>query len=297
MNQKGLLLVFCTSVISGFSIFLNKFAVSGIDSSVFTFAKNLLVAVALVSFLVFLKKDSFKVLSGRDWAWLAVIGLVGGSIPFLLFFRGLQLVSGPMGAFIHKTMFIYVAVLAFFMLKERIRPSFLVGGLLLLSGNFLVLKMSGLTFGQGEFLVIGATLLWALENTLSKHVLKRLDGTVVAAGRMGFGALFIFGFLFYSGKASLVGQVSLAQAGWILLTSLLLLGYVATWYNGLKLVDVSVATTVLLIGSPITTALSLVFSGSALSAYELVGTGLIVAGVVLAARIYKFRLGTWSPQA
>ena len=122
MNQKqGVLLVLATAVISGFSIFLNKFSVSTIEPSVFTFLKNLVVAVFLASILLLTKETkALKQLSRKQWSQLAAIGLVGGSVPFLLFFNGLAMTSAAMGAFIHKTLFIYVSVFAFFLLKEKL---------------------------------------------------------------------------------------------------------------------------------------------------------------------------------
>ncbi len=283
MNNKGIILVAATAIISGFSIFLNKYAVTGIDSSVFTFSKNILVAVLLIALILFFSRDSWRSLSKKDWGMLALIGLIGGSIPFLLFFRGLQMVSGNMGAFIHKTMFVFVVVLAAFFLKEKISRGFLVAGIALLLGNFLLLKMNNLSFGFGEFLILSAALFWAVENTISKAVLKNLDGTVVAAGRMGFGSLFLLAFLFATDKTPLLLSLDQGQILWILIASILLFAYVITWYNGLKLVDVSFATTVLLIGAPVTTLLSFAFSSYPVSPAEAFGMILIGFGVFLAA--------------
>jgi len=49
-----------------------------------------------------------------------LIAIVGGSLPFLLFFTGLSLASAPSAAFIHKTLFIWVAFLAVPFLGERL---------------------------------------------------------------------------------------------------------------------------------------------------------------------------------
>ncbi len=282
MDKKGLILVLSTALISGVSIFLNKYAVSGIDSSIFTFSKNIVVAAVLVSIMLLLKWGAFSSLKGKDWLMLSIIGLVGGSIPFLLFFRGLQMISGPMGSFIHKLMFLFVAVLAILFLKERLRKEFFLGGIALLAGSFLLLKMKGFTMGSGELLVLAATVLWAAENTISKHALKRIDPVIVAAGRMGFGAFFIFAFLVFTGKATILLTLSMEQILWILSTSALLLGYVLTWYHGLKLVDVTVAATVLLVGAPVTTLLSMLASGYKAGVFELIGAGLVLSGVVVA---------------
>ncbi|MDO8480858.1 MAG: DMT family transporter, partial [Nanoarchaeota archaeon] len=142
MSQKlGVGLVLGTALVSGFSIFINSYGVKGFDSSVFTFAKNLVVAVALFAILLgTLRWDQLKQLKGKHWAQLAIIGLVGGSIPFLLFFKGLQLTTGQMGSFIHKTLFLYVAILAPIFLKERLSKKLFLGTALLLVGNYLLIR-------------------------------------------------------------------------------------------------------------------------------------------------------------
>lgn len=277
--QKGHLLVFTTAVVSGLSIFLNKYAVTGIDSSAFTFSKNLLVGIFILFTILFLGEyNTIKTLRAKQIAQLVVIGLVGGSIPFLLFFKGLQLTSAATAAFIHKTMFIYVAVLAWLFLKEKITKPLLFGGALLLFGNYLALRITQVSIDTGALLVFLATILWAVENTLSKKVLHRLPSRIVVLGRMMFGALFIAIYLLFTG-ASFSGMLSLGGAGWVLFTSGLLLIYVITWYEGLRTVNVSVATCILMLGSVITSALQFLFSGTVLSLTQGVGLVFIVLGV------------------
>ena len=102
--MKKLHLIFLTAIISGFSIFINKFGVSMGNPYVFTFLKNSAVFVFLFSLiLLFNEFKHFKKLKKQDWMKLITIGLVGGSIPFLLFFKGLSLITSAKGAFIHKT--------------------------------------------------------------------------------------------------------------------------------------------------------------------------------------------------
>src|SRR3989338_8794652 len=94
-NRKGLMLVFFTAIISGFSIFVNSFGVKGFDSSVFTFSKNAVVAILLFAIILGLGNFSeLKTLKKRQRLQLAAIGLIGGSVPFLLYFKGLQMAAG-----------------------------------------------------------------------------------------------------------------------------------------------------------------------------------------------------------
>jgi len=281
--KKGYLLVFSTAVISGFAIFINQFGVKVLNPSIFTFLKALAIALLLCGMLLAMK--DWKILKRMDkkqWSLLMVIGLIGGSIPFLLFFKGLSLTTSANGAFLHKTMFVYVALLAVLFLKEKINKKFLLGGLLLLLGNMFFLKKLSFSIGYGEVLVLTATLFWAVENIISKYVLKELPGRIVAWGRMSFGALFIFIFLLFTAQASMLSQITLVQFGWVMVTAVILFGYVMTWYSGIRVVPVSKATAILTLASPITTLLSFIWIGQITFQAILSGV-LIISGVILIA--------------
>jgi drug/metabolite transporter (DMT)-like permease len=271
--------VLATALISGISIFLNKYAVNGLDPYFFTFSKNVLVAVFLFSMLLLMGEwADLKVLRLKQWLLLVIVGLVGGSVPFLMFFKGLQLTSAASASFVHKGMFVFVAVLAFVFLGERINLKFLLGALFLLAGNYLLVKFAW-GFDFGALLILGATVLWAVENTLSKYLLRDLSSRVVAFGRMFFGSLFILVFLAINGSISQILALSVSHIEWVLFTSILLLLYVAAWYEGLRTINVSTATCILLLGSVVTSLLQLSF-GDALTVAQGAGVVLLVAGVV-----------------
>lgn len=280
--NKGYLFVLITALISGFSIFISKQVVSGLNPYAFTFLKNVIVALLLVSIIGFMGNYSYvKKLSRNQWGQLVTIGLVGGSIPFLLFFKGLSMTSAANAAFIHKTMFIWVGLLAFIFLKEKLSKGAMIGAILLLAGNLVFLSLNSFTIGAGELMVFAATLFWAAENTLSKHALKSIRSNIVAAGRMGFGSMFILIFLLATGN---MGNVAAALTSrhvlGIILTSTLLLGYVMTWYKGLSMIKASTATSILLLGSPITALLNFSILKKALTLNNMIGAILIVAGVL-----------------
>lgn len=287
--NKGLLLVFSTAIISGFSVFINKYGVSVVNPYIFTFLKNALVALALCGLVFFVKKwPSLKTLTKKQWLLLAAIGLSGGSIPFLLFFKGLSLTTAAQGSFIHKTMFVFVMILAAVFLKEKVAKNFLIGALLLLLGNLIALKTLPVSFGMGDTLILLATMLWAIENTVSKYVLKDLSGTIVAWGRMFFGSIFILSYLGFTGQVSLMNKLTIGQFGWTAITAGLLLAYVMTWYNGLKNVPVSAATAILMLGSPITTVLTAISAGKIIP-QDILSGFLVLIGLltIFSVKIFK----------
>ena len=280
-------MVFSAAIISGFSIWINKYSVSVINPYIFTFLKNIAVVFLLTCLLSALKDwTKFKKLTGRQWVSLILIGLVGGSIPFLLFFKGLSLTTAAQGSFIHKTMFVYVAILAAIFLKEKVNREFLAGALFLLVGNALLLNKLSFTFGKGDILILAATFFWAIENIISKNALKKLDARIVGWGRMFFGSLFILFFLGFTGQIHLLGALKTQQIVWTLITSAILFGYVITWYSGLKHVPATTATAILMLGSPITTLLALA-SGGKINAREVIAGSLIAIGIIIILNLYK----------
>ena len=280
MKHKGYLLILGTAFISGFSIFINKFGVSVSDPYLFAFLKNFLVAIFL-SAILFIYWDwaKFKNLKICQWLNLMLIGLVGGSVPFLIFFKGLSMATASGASFIQKTMFIWVFVLAGVFLKEKITRRYVFIGLTVMAANIILLRLSDVKLDKGSLLVLMATFLWAVENTLSKYVIKEISPRIVMWSRMFFGSIFIFAYLFFTQQASGIAKINLEQTGWILITSVLLLGYVATWYNGLKYIKVSEAAIILMLGSPITTMLTAIFSRPA-TFREYLASGLIILGVL-----------------
>ena len=231
-------------------------------------------------------------LTKKQWLKLGVIGLFGGSIPFLLFFKGLSMTSAVSGAFIHKTMFIFVTIGAIIFLKEKINKYFVVGAGLLLVGNILLLKISPLSSAiltKGNLFILIATLLWATENLISKHTLKELSSRTVAFGRMAFGFGFILMFWLFTGRMEAAFSTTLPQLTWVLLTSAFLFLYVASWYYALQRLKASVATSILLLGSPITTALSIIFLNTSVTISQGIGMLLIIAGIVMAVGIVHLK--------
>jgi len=288
LKNRGILLVFTTAIISGFSVFINQFGVAETNPYLFTFLKNTLVAVFLFALILgFREIKQIKKLNKKGWLLLAAIGLFGGAIPFLLFFKGLSLTTAANGSFIQKTMFVYVAFFAAAILREKISFKLYSLGAVLLLGNFLLLKSLPSSLHTGDYLILAATLFWAFEYTISKVALKTISPKIVALGRMGIGSLFILIFLVFTGNITPVAKLSMAQIPWILIASGLLLGYVLTWYTGLKSVKVTTATVILLLGSPITTALTL-FSGKAITANQFTGLVIIAFGLIAALWSNKF---------
>lgn len=282
MNQsKGIFLVLSTAVISGFAIFINQYGVKVISSDIYTFLKNLVAGIVVIAVLLLLREgQKIKGLRIKDWGLLALIGLVGGSVPFLLFFKGLSMSAAGNGSLIHKTMFLLVAALAVIFLKEKLNKRLISGILFLLIGNVFLLKFNAeVILNRGDLFILAATILWAIENIISKKAVGFILPRIVAASRMLFGCLFILLYLLITGQLSQLGHLNIYQLSWVWLTGVLLAGYVLTWYCGIKYLNISTASCLLALGAPLTTILTLI-QGQPLVVNQYFGSAFLLAGIM-----------------
>jgi len=292
-TRAGLALALAAAVISGFSVYINSYgvhawgkAVGG--ATVYTTAKNLVAAIVLIAALAVIRSRSGEGLTvprrPRQWAGLAAIAVIGGSVPFVLFFEGLARVSSANAAFIQKTLVIWVALLAVPLLRERLTMwhvaaiAGLVWGQALLGGG-----LSGIGMGTGEAMIFAATLLWAMETIVASRLLRELPALTVATARMGGGVVILIGYVLATTRWSALTAAGWHQWSWAVGTGLLLAAYVGTWYAALARAGAIDVTALLVPGAIITALLQ---SGSKALAPQWPGLVLVAAGsafVLLAA--------------
>ncbi len=257
--EKGIKLSLITALFSGVAVFFNKLVVGAVgDALVFTTLKNLGVALVIGGVLM-RKRIEWKKIEKRDWLKLGVIGVIGGSLPFYLFFKGLMLANSAQAALIHKSLVLWVAMWAVPVLKEKVSLKQWGGlGLVLLS-NLVIGGLGKWQWGMGEMMILGATMLWAVENIIAKQVLRKVEVEAVMGARMILGSILLLLATGLSGKLGLVSRLSVGQWGLMLVTVGLLSGYVMSWYRALKIAPVTLVAVVLSLGSVITNVLSGIF--------------------------------------
>ncbi len=291
-RTAGIGLAFMTAIVSGVSIFVNGHAVKHFgDATVYTTAKNAVAGLLLLALAVTLlgRKQSIGDVRGvrsttrLQWLALVTVAVIGGSVPFVLFFEGLARAQATQASFIQKTMIVWVALLAVPLLKEKFRwPHALAIALLIVGQAWLIGSAGTITFGTGEAMILGATLLWAVEVVFVKHLLSALSVGTLAAARMGGGTVLLLGWLAVNGKLGALTSLDATQLRWVLLTGLLLTAYVATWYAALARAQAIDVTAVLVFGAVITALLSGAADGTPINA---IGTVLITAGAALIATV------------
>ena len=285
----GIGLAAATAVISGISIFVNGLVVKSFpDPIALTGARNALVGLVLLGILVATGGlAEVRALDRRRAGGLLALAVIGGSIPFILFFSGLAEATGPGAAFIHKTLFIWVAALAMIFLGERLGIAQVVALVALFAGVVLVGPAGTPGAGAADAMILGATLLWAVEVIVARRLLGR-DGVSVrlaATSRMALGAALILGFLLVTGRIGAIAAFTVEQWAIVGATGLLLLGYVGSWYGALQRAPASLVTTVLVGGAIITAGLAAIRTGQLPA--PTVESGLLLLAVALAMAVWS----------
>jgi len=290
LSRNGIMLAVATAVISGFAVFINGYGVrawKGVaDPTTYTTFKNLIAALVLITIGIAASKrrspEGFvKPKSASQWFWLTAVAIIGGSAAFALFFEGLARASSVQAAFIHKTLLIWVGILAVGFLHEKVRPMHIVAVGLLVGGQFvLVGGLNELSFGVGEAMVLGATLLWSVEIVVAKRLLSSMSSVTVGVARMAGGAVLLVMWGVLGGGFAAMGALGLAQLGWVVITGVVLAGYVGTWYAALARAPALDVTAVLVGGALITVLLKYLVGGVPLPSTA--GLALVVAGFVVA---------------
>ncbi len=270
-------------VVSGVAIFVNSLGVASVgDSTLYTALKNSVAGAALLVAFTLSPRDRAAMgsLAIRQWGLLFLVALVGGSLPYALYFRGLLLSTPVTASLVDHAQFVIVAVLAAVFLGERLGPAIWTALLVLAAGLTLGLATNALRAGPGLVLLCAATALFAVDFVLMKHLLRSVPALTVMTFKMALGSAILLLFSLASGGLSRIAGLSALQWGFIIATGLILLVFTATSVLGLRHASAT-AVTAISAGSPlVTTALVLVSRKAAIAPARWIGLAFVLLAVL-----------------
>ncbi|HYW82409.1 MAG TPA: DMT family transporter [Spirochaetia bacterium] len=281
--RLGYTLAALNMVISGVAIYVNSLGVRMFsDSTLYTALKNSVVGIALLVPLVFSERSraAWRRLGARDWLLLVAVALVGGSVSYALYFRGLQLTTPVTASLVDHTQFLLVALFAALFIGERFGPAVWIALAALFAGITLGIGAGTVRLDAGMPFVAAATLLFAADFVLMKYLLRTVSALTVMTFKMTLGSLLLFLFVAAEGKAAGIGELSLLQLGFAGITGLILLAFSVTSVLGLRHASAT-ATTAIPAGSPIiTTGLVVVSRHVEISPWRWLGLSLALLAVL-----------------
>lgn len=135
MNSSSWLIwAIFSALFAGLTAVLAKLGVTGVDSSLATAIRTSVVLVfTWALFFAVTPAGSFRLLTARNWFFLAFSGLATG-LSWVCYFRALQLGQASQVAPVDKLSVVFAIGLAALILHERLTWHHWVGGALILSG-------------------------------------------------------------------------------------------------------------------------------------------------------------------
>lgn len=117
-------------------------------------------------------------LGRREWLLLFLVALIGGSVSYALYFRGLQLTTPVTASLVDHTQFIFVALFAAVFIGERFSPAMIAlermdqcriswGRVTYLDGAEMVVNRAPLVMAGGKL---------ALGRPVPMRILRQIDG-------------------------------------------------------------------------------------------------------------------------
>ena len=178
------------------STFINiKVLLLQLPPNTIAFLRFLVASLALGLYLLCTRQPAIR---PQDWLRLAACGLTGVTLYNFLQNQGLRYAGSTDAAILAAMAPVFLALLAWLLLKERISCVQALGIIIALAGSFLVAtngSLAGFALNPqrlfGDFLVLLTGLAWAIYSILVKTLLERYPATTVLAYTTFAGTLFL----------------------------------------------------------------------------------------------------------
>ena len=229
-----------------------------------------------------------NILTLRQIAGLALLGLTGIAVYNVCFFTGLKLISASRASAIITNNPIMVLFLSILFLRERVGFLNILGILLSVAGASIVIFRGNIdlmlrgSLGKGEMAILGCVISWAVYSVLGKKLLNAISPLQATYYATLFGTVFLCFPAFRNG--AVVRMVHLNLQTWL---SLLYLACCATvlgfvwFYDGVKTIGPARASQFVNLVPVNAFVLSYFFLHEQLTISLLTGTVFVIAGVLI----------------
>lgn len=274
----------------GISFIATKVAVAEVPPPVVVWLRFAIGLVIIFAFM--LSRDLLKLPTFKDGLYFALLGFIGTAFHQWLQATGLVTSQASTTSWIVSTSPIFIALLAWIFLREKLGLIAIAGIALATIGVLLVVtkgNFSGLFTSSigtpGDLLVLLSAPNWAVFSVLSRSALKKFPALFVLFYVMLFGWMFSSIHFVYIQGWIFLNQIS--YAGWLAIGFLGIgcsaLAYIF-WYDGLQAITASQAGVFLYIEPLVSLVVAALILGESITLPALLGGSLILLGVWLVNR-------------
>jgi drug/metabolite transporter (DMT)-like permease len=275
---------------------------SALFGSVFTLAKVPLATVDPLALsaivytiaglgLIPFAKVSFKFNTRREYYYLAIITFFGAVAAPVLLLYGLQQTNASDAAILANGEIVFTILLSAMFFGEK--PHGRVGlfaVILVVIGLFIAttdLKVSEtiLEFNAGNLMILASMLMWAIDNNVSRRLTSNVSPAKIAMVKSLSGGLVLLAIALALGKASAIA--SIGPNLWVIIVGMSVSGFggaLLLFLQGIKRIGTVKTMSVFSMTPIFGIVIAALALGESISAFQMVATGLVIAGILLVSR-------------
>lgn len=277
-RTKGLLFAFISSILYGTIPILGKAFVYNFHPLFVAFAFTLIVDLYFAGIALW-RKDLFHNFKGKEITWVILLGIfaaLGSIFAFFGFYVGR---ASDAGFFFQFETF-FAAILAFFLLKEKLYKSQIKGLALMGVGAYLFGTSLFYSFEIENLFFLGSALLWGANDVIVKSKIRRFSPFFLAFGR-NFFSLFILLPISFRYIPQNLQKLAIQDIFYFLLYGLVAAGLILLLYTSFKYLKTAEAMSYQLFAPIITAVMAFFIFDEQLNTIQLIGGAVILGGLFL----------------
>ncbi|MGD7050749.1 EamA family transporter [Rossellomorea marisflavi] len=282
------------AVFTGATFNLAKYAVQYLSPASAAAWRFGIAALVLILLLGLQKQTNFKTVKSH-WKMYILLGIIGVFGFNTFFFWGMQGTSPLNGALIMGTNPLVTTILAYLILKNPINKKQILGISFALIGVILVLTQGSLeiiqtlSISKGDLLILAGNVCWAIYGVLGKKYLNGSSSFETTTYTMIVGAICLLILTAFSSSPQPLSNVTWSAWGAIIFMAIFtsVLGYL-WWNKGMAIIGAT-NTSLFFNLVPVVTMLLSFLTGVVITVPQVVGTFLVILGVLTASGFIKLR--------
>jgi drug/metabolite transporter (DMT)-like permease len=257
--------------------------------------------------LIPITKSSFKIENKEDFLDILVISILGGVLAPILLFYGLERIDASEAVILTNAQIIFTVLLSSLFFGEK--PNGIIGysGIIIVFVGLFVatteLDTSGSLFKYepGKIMIVGAMLVWAIDNNISRRLTKRstIWPAKIAMLKFLIGGIILFGIATiaveessssFRSRLQIIDSLLLIKPSeWLIIIAVSLFGFagaLSLLLESLKRIG-TIRTMMIFSLTPIfgIVAANIVHAES-ISILEAIATGIIIIGIIMVSKSY-----------
>lgn len=242
-ERWGELLIICEVLVYALFPIVVNYTTKLMPPILFAGLSTIMAGVALFTYIL-IKKQLSKLKNIQALKYILAVTLFVTIIPSILIFTGTSKTSGINTTILLQTEILFAFLICGVFVGEKITPQRIGGAITVVIGAIAILYNGTLQINRGDLLIIAGTFFFPIGNIYAKKALKLTTPAVILLVRSFLGGmiLVLISLLFENYQVSFSGYV-VDNFKFILLNGALIYGLSRLlWYEGLKRLDISKAT-------------------------------------------------------